>query len=160
MVNIPIRIGTSIREEIEAVYDDILQRACEMVLNRYGAGTLDVEDWFAAENELLRKPEIEITDMDRSFVVRIALGNIDPSTLNVLATPDNLVLQSIENAPYPRVFRAIKLPLPINPALVRAIFSNGKFFFVAPKIGVSERGESDEVVQVATATRVLLNARR
>jgi hypothetical protein len=138
MLNIPIRIGTSIRQEIEAIYDDIPQKACEMALDRYGADSLDVEDWLAAENQLLRKPEIEMTDVGTLFLVRIGMSNIDPATVNVVATPHNLVLQSIENAPYPRVFRAIQFPLPIDPAGVRAIVSNGRLFLVAPRIGVSE----------------------
>jgi hypothetical protein len=157
MVNIPIRIGTSIRQEIEAVYDELTHKAYEMALDRYGADTLDVEDWLAAENQLLRKPEIEMTDMGTLFLVRIGLSNIDPSTVNVVATPDNLVLQSIENAPYPRVFRAIQFQFPINPARVRAVVSNGRFFLVAPKTGVSE---SVEAVQAEAAIPALQSVQR
>jgi hypothetical protein len=156
MPTIPIRLGNSIREEIETVYDDITKRAYEIFLGRGGACALDLEDWVAAESQLLSKPETDLTDMGRLFLIRIQLQTIDPSTLAVLATPDGVVMESSERR-YPRVFRAIRFPQTVIAARVRAVFSNGKLFLIAPKSAVSE---SFEVGPASAATPMLHSARK
>ena len=138
MATLPIRIATTIVDEIENVYDDITKRAYELFLHPHGICTLDIEEWLAAERQLLWKPEVRLTEKRELFIVRMALTGIDPATVNILVTTDDLVVQSTANSRYPRIFRAVHFPQPINPARVHALCVKEKLVFIAMKIAVSE----------------------
>lgn len=137
MTTIPIRIGTSILDEIENVYDDITKRAYEIFLHRRGECALDVEDWLAAERELLCKPEAQIISRRDHFIVTFNLER----TVSVLVTPDDLVVQSVDER-YPRAFRTVHLPQPIDPSRLRASFVKGKLVVIALKAAFNEAFEA------------------
>ena len=138
MQAIPIRIGSTILDEIENVYDDITKRAYEIFHDRCGSGALDLEDWLEAEKQLLWKPEVELIEKRGFFVLKIALRIIDPVAMSVLVTRDDLVVQSGENCHYPRLFRAVHFPQPIDPVKVQATYVRGRLVLIAAKIPVSE----------------------
>jgi HSP20 family molecular chaperone IbpA len=138
MQAIPVRIGSTILEEIENVYDDITKRAYEIFRDRCGDCTLDLEDWLEAEKQLLWKPEVELTEKRDLFVVKIAFRNIDPAAISLLVTRDDMVVQSRESFHYPRLFRTLHFPKPVNPVQVYAVYLNGELVVNAMKMGVSE----------------------
>ena len=134
MAAIPIRVGSTIRDEIEKVYDDITRRAYERFLERGGSYTLDIEDWLSAERTLLRKPDAQVVEKQELFVVRVALNLIDPATVDVLATADDVLIQSIESSELPRVFRAVHFPMPIDPRQLHGTYAKGMLILIAPKV--------------------------
>jgi HSP20 family molecular chaperone IbpA len=134
MAAIPIRVGSTIRDEIEKVYDDITRRAYERFLARGGSYTLDMEDWLAAERTLLRKPDARVVEKQELFVVRVNLDLIDPATVDVLATADDVLIQSNESSGLPRIFRAVHFPLPVDPRQIHATYARGMLILIAPKV--------------------------
>src|SRR5262245_27984559 len=54
---IPYRIGTTILDEIERVYDDITNRAYQVGFHGSGAYTLNIEDWLTAEMQMVRNSD-------------------------------------------------------------------------------------------------------
>ena len=136
MATISVRTGNSIHDEIERVYDDITRRAYERFLERGGSYTLDIEDWLEAERQLLWKPAVQLNDRRDMFVVRITLDLVDPWSVDVLATDDDVLIQSNENSGYPRVFRTVHFPSPINRFRLHGTYINGTLVLIAPKIAI------------------------
>jgi HSP20 family molecular chaperone IbpA len=136
MARVPIRIGTTILDDIEKAYDDITKRAYEIFLERRGAYTLDFEDWLTAENQLLWKPDFRVVEKRGLFVVRVDLKVVDPATVDILVTTEDVLVQSGENPHHPRVFRAVHFPAPINPFQLHATYVKGTLILIAPKIAV------------------------
>src|SRR5436190_4906319 len=94
MSTIPIQLSTSILDEVENVYDDITKKAYEKFLSRGGTGTLDIDDWLEAEREILMKPEARLIEKRGHFIVRLHLPNVNPANVRILATRDDLVVQT------------------------------------------------------------------
>ena len=131
---IPIRIGITILDEIEKVYDDITKRAYERFLERGGAYTLDIEDWLEAERQLLSKPEIELIEKPDLFVVRVLLDLPDPASVDVLATAEDVLIQSNGKHSGPRIFRAVHFPKPVDPLQLHGTYVENKLTLIAPRI--------------------------
>jgi len=134
MSTIPIRIGSTILDEIEKVYDDITNRAYERFLERRGTYTLDIEDWLEAERQLLWKPEIEMIEKPDLFVVRVVLDLPDPASVDVLATAKDVLIQSNGKHSGPRIFRAVHFPMPVDPLQLQGTYVHNKLTLIAPKI--------------------------
>ena len=133
MRTLPIRIGTTILDEIEKVYEDITQSVYEKYLESRSAYTLDIEDWLAAERQMLSKPEVQVVEKDDVFAVKIALDFVDPSTVDILATCEDVLIQSNPASDQPRLFRAVHFPLPINPLQLHGTYVEGHLLLIAPK---------------------------
>jgi hypothetical protein len=112
MTTIPIRVARTILDEIEAVYDDVTKRAYEKFLDRGGTCTLERHG---------------------HLIVRLQLGGVDPKVLNVLLTPDDAIVQSVEPYPKPRIFRTVHFPFPVNTAGARACWARGRLILVVLK---------------------------
>ena len=134
MRTLPIRIGTTILDEIEKVYEDITQSVYEKYLECRGAYTLDIEDWLAAEKQLVSKPEVQVIEKEYVFAVKVALNLVDPSTVDILATSEDVLIQSNPDSHQPRLFRAVHFPLPINPFQLHGTYVEGHLLLIAPKI--------------------------
>ena len=118
MTTISIRVAATILDEIENVYDDITKRAYEKFLDRGGTCTVDIEDWLAAERELLLKPAVQLIERKNYFIVQMGPLRPEPSHVNIVATEDDLLVQSTENYPQPRIFRTVHFPQTIDLGLV------------------------------------------
>jgi HSP20 family molecular chaperone IbpA len=136
MTTVSIRTASTILDEIEKVYDDITRKAYERFLERRDTYTLDIEDWLAAEKQVLWKPDVQITEKQGLFIVRVALGPVDPATVDVLVTSDDVLVQTNDSSRPPRVFRAIHFPSPINPLQLYGTYLKGTLMLIAPKIAI------------------------
>src|SRR5215471_18612817 len=92
---VPVRIAETIVDEIEEMYDQITRRAYEIFRQRGGTSTLDLEDWLTAERELLLKPEVHVEETSRQISVAISLGTVRPLDVELLVTPDAMVIQAV-----------------------------------------------------------------
>ena len=131
---IPYRIGTTILNEIERVYDDITNRAYQVGFHGSGAYTLNIEDWLTAERQMLRKPDADLIEKHGLFIVKLTLADVEPSAVDILVTTDDVLVQSNANSPQPRIFRTIHFPSPINPVGLYATCVNRKLILIAPKL--------------------------
>ena len=131
---IPYRIGTTILDEIERVYDDITSRAYQVGFHGSGAYTLNIEDWLTAEKQMVRKPGADLIEKHGLFIVKVTLEDVEPSAVDILVTTDDVLIQSNAGSPQPRIFRAVHFPSPINPMGLHATYVNRKLILMAPKL--------------------------
>lgn len=122
---IPVRVAETIIDEIDEMYDQITKRAYEIFCQRGGTATLDLEDWLTAERELLFKPEVDVEENDRTIKVRVRLGKVRPFDVQLLLTPDAMVIQG-EHGPIPKkVFRTVQFPRRIDVGKADVKYENG-----------------------------------
>jgi HSP20 family molecular chaperone IbpA len=131
MPEVSIRVRTTILDEIEKVYEDVTRRAYEQ--SEVHAYSVDIEDWLAAEKQIVWKPDVQVIEKQDVFVIRVALDGFDPSTIEVLATTDDVLVHSVVDS-RPRVFRAVHLPAPVNPIQLHGTYIKGRMILIAPKI--------------------------
>ena len=157
MANIPIRTGDTIFDEIEKVYYDITKKAYEKFLERHGNYSLDIEDWLDAERQLLCKPAVQLIEKPDLFVIRVALDTIDPSSIDVLATADDVLIQSREDIQQPRIFKAVHFPVPVVPLQIHGTYVQRTLILIAPKIAVRKKRRATETDRSADSSTHLFN---
>ena len=131
MMTIPIQFSTSILDEVENVYDDITKRAYEKFMERGRSGVLDIDDWLEAEREILMKPEARLIEKRRHYIVRLHLPNMDPANVRILATRDDLVVQSSSRYTGARIFKTVHFPEAIDLRRIRSSWLGEKLIVVA-----------------------------
>ena len=122
---VPVRTAATIIDEIEEVYDQVTRRAYEIFLERGGIGTLDLEDWLMAEHELLFKPVVQVEETDCRITVTICIEKECPPDLQVLVTPDAMVIQAEANTAGKKIFRTVEFPRRIDVSKAEARYANG-----------------------------------
>ena len=86
-------------------------------------------------------------------MIRISLDLIDRATVDVLATNDDVLIQSDSDSRLPRVFRTVHFPEPINPLQLHGTYVRGKLILIAPKLQIRR------VLRPLPATETLRSAR-
>ena len=69
---VPTRKSKSIFDEIEGMQDRIMRRAYEIFSENGGIFGRDIDDWLQAEQELVWKPAVELTEKDNEFLLEVA----------------------------------------------------------------------------------------
>src|SRR5262245_32729271 len=131
LMPVPMRIAETIINEIEEMYDQITKRAYEIFRERGGNGTLDLEDWLTAERELLYKPEVHVEEVDRRIVVTVRIGKVRPLDVQLLVTPDAMVIQAQPDAMARKVFRTVQFPRRIDVNKAEATYADGYLVLTA-----------------------------
>jgi HSP20 family molecular chaperone IbpA len=122
---IQVRIADDLVEAIEDMYDQVTERAYEIFRERGAIGTIDLEDWLTAEQQLLIKPGVRIEETDSQVTVRIWVGEVCPVDLEVVVTPDAMLLQAENSLNGKKIFRAVEFPRRIMVNKAEARFLNG-----------------------------------
>jgi HSP20 family molecular chaperone IbpA len=122
---IHVRIADDIAEEIEAMYDQIKERAHEIFRRNGGIGTLDLEDWLSAEQQLLHKPSVRVEEIGSQVTVTICVGEECPLDLQVVVTPDAMLIQAESSLTAKKIFRTVEFPRRIEANKAEARFVNG-----------------------------------
>src|SRR3989442_1547832 len=79
--------------ENEQVQARIRQRAYEISVSRGHAGR-EVEDWLAAESEIISVLPVELSEKADAFLVRIPVAGVDPEDIEVLTTSDQVLIKA------------------------------------------------------------------
>lgn len=130
-VLVPLCIADTIVDQINEMYDQITQRAYEIFLSRGGVGTLDIEDWLKAEQQLLFKPDARVEQTDQKITVTIRIGNVSLMDLQVLITSDAMVVHAEDAASDKTVFRTVEFPRRIDVNKAGALYKNGSLILTA-----------------------------
>jgi HSP20 family molecular chaperone IbpA len=128
---VPLCIADTTVDAINEMYDEITQRAYEIFLARGGVGTLDLEDWLKAEQQLLFKPEARIEQTDHGITVTIRIGHVNLTDLQVLITPDAMVIQAEDVSANKTVFRSVEFPKRIDVNKAGAVYRSGSLVLTA-----------------------------
>jgi HSP20 family protein len=146
MATLPVRKSESIFDEIEKMNDRIMRRAHEIFLGNGSIFGQDLDNWFAAERELVWKPAIELHEKDDELFVNVAVSGVDPKDIEIEITPEDLLVKgevrhehtedkgTVHTCEFAsgHLFRTIHLPERIDPNKVKAEFKNGMLHLKAP----------------------------
>jgi HSP20 family protein len=160
MADIAVRKTESLWNDMEKIHERILHRAYEIFVENGEIWGRDLENWLAAEREIVWKPAIELKEKDRQFELTVAVAGVEPKDLEIEVTPEDLVIKGeTHHDDYEeraeihvcefeggKLFRAIHFPRKINPDKVRAQFKNGLLTLTAP---VAEEARAKKVAVVA-----------
>src|SRR5579872_331367 len=81
-------------ERLNAIGDEIRQRAFSRFERRGQTNGGDLDDWLAAEREVVWSPSSELIQGDNDFQARVALAGFDPKDIEVSATPEALIVEA------------------------------------------------------------------
>jgi HSP20 family molecular chaperone IbpA len=143
---IPIRAQGSIANAISRLNEQIMRRAYQIFEDRGGIPGSELDNWLTAENELVWKPPIELSEKNNELLLSMAVPGVDPRDIQVEATPEELVVRAetrhehredegpIHSCEFHSgsMFRVVRFPKRIDPDHVRAEFKNGMLKVHAP----------------------------
>ncbi len=136
---------SSLRDEFTRLRDTVMQRAYDIFCQRPAelAGPLD--DWLAAERELVWQPQMTVAETAEGFVVEVAVPGLKPADVEVQSTDDEILIKSavcgsapegevlhVSELPRGRVFRAVHLPRKIDREQVSAELRDGLLKITVP----------------------------
>jgi HSP20 family protein len=81
-------------ESMETLFDDVRKKAFELFQKRGGLDGFDLDDWFRAEQDLVWKPESELTETEKEFQMKVAVPGLEPKDIQISAMPDAIVIQA------------------------------------------------------------------
>jgi len=126
-----VRPADSINSEIEDIYDEVTRRAFQLFVARNAEGTLGIDDWLAAERELLVKPEARVAETEGAIEVLLDTTGLQIDVLDILITPHALLIRSPRASAFPWIFRTIGLPAEIDHRSASARWDGGVVSFHA-----------------------------
>jgi len=144
------RSGSSEKEfildELQKVEQRITRRAYDIFQGDGSIFGKDVDHWFTAERELLRKPAIELKEKDNKFELQIAVAGVDPKDLQIDVTPEGLLVKGETKTETKEekgtvhtreihsgsLFRSIPFSKKVNTDKVKAEINNGLLTVTAP----------------------------
>src|SRR5262245_33691928 len=82
-----------ISAETEAIQSRIRQRAFEVSQTR-PPDAHEIYDWIVAESEIVSVPPAELVERNGTFEVRFAVAGVNADDVNVMVTPNQILLKS------------------------------------------------------------------
>jgi HSP20 family molecular chaperone IbpA len=80
-------------DEIEQIHAAIRRKAHELFEHRQPSLESDLDNWLAAERQVLCVPASELSDDGKRYLLRAALPGMKPEQIQVTALPDMLILE-------------------------------------------------------------------
>ena len=134
-------------QKMNAIADEIRQRAFGSFERRGRTIGLDLDDWLQAEREVVWSPASELVDDKNEFRARIALPGFDAKDIQVSAMPEALVIQADATHTHEgksgdvcfcefsgkQLFRRLDLPASVDVDKVTASLDKGILQVTAPK---------------------------
>src|SRR5437667_12593779 len=90
---VPIQESSSISDEIKNIEKRIMQRAFEIFQNNGVLGR-DLENWMQAEQELVWKPALELSERNGEFQLEAAVSGVDAKDIEVEVTSEDIILKA------------------------------------------------------------------
>jgi HSP20 family molecular chaperone IbpA len=81
-----------IARELQRLNEAISQRASELYLENRHPSLLD--NWLAAEQQLVRRPPVELSEHDREIEVRVGLDGFEPHDIEVQVALQALLIRA------------------------------------------------------------------
>jgi HSP20 family molecular chaperone IbpA len=80
-------------DEIEQIHATIRRKAHEISEHRRAWLSSDLDDWLAAERQVLCVPACELLDDGRRYLLRAAIPGLKPEQIRVTALPHMIILE-------------------------------------------------------------------
>jgi HSP20 family protein len=147
-------------ERFAEITKETAQRAFEFFRDRGGEFGRELDDWFKAENEILRPTPVEMTDSDENIFVKAAVPGFKPEEIEVSIDGNVLILSGMmetkDEKPDTgvvfrewtsnRFYRHLTLPAEVMADNVTAKLTDGMLELTLPKAA------AHEAVKVAVKT--------
>ena len=130
----------------------IAKRAYELFMFRGFANGHDLEDWFAAERELLQPTRLDIKDNEKEYLVTLDVPGFDPEDLNVQIQGSQVIVSGEQHKEAERtedkgktvysektakqIYRTFQLPAPALADKAVATLHKGVLELKLPKAGI------------------------
>jgi HSP20 family protein len=126
----------------------IAKRAFELFQGRGFADGHHLDDWFAAERELLMPVALEVNDTTDDFVVRVQTPGFEAKDLDIQVDGSRLLIQGKQETTHEnkekdkaittetrtqQIYQVIELPAPVQAEKARAELKNGVLELSLPK---------------------------
>lgn len=135
----------SLADELTQLRDSVMQRAYEIFCQRPAGLAGPLDDWLAAERELVWQPLMTVAENDDGFVLELAVPGIKAGDIEVHSTDDEILVKSDSSGTPPagdilhvcelprgKVFRTVHLPRKINQDKVTAELHDGLLKITVP----------------------------
>lgn len=133
--------------ELQERLDAVRERAFANFSRRGGAPGHELEDWVAAEREVMGWPVAELKERNGSYEVDVTLPGFSPKDIEVTATPHEMIVHAVSTMDrsgedsrvlwsefgQQEIYRRIDLPTEINADRVSASLDHGVLHLKAPK---------------------------
>ena len=138
--SITLRQTDSLRDEFDRLHEFIGRRAYEIFLSRDPNSGSDLDDWLLAEQELVLRPAIELSQRNGHIELNGAVTDSDPIDLAVRVGPQDILITSTNGASRDlrdggirerTLVGSVHLPTPIDPNTVEAEWRNGLLHLTA-----------------------------
>ena len=138
MAEVAVRKTESFWDQIEAMENRVMRRAYDISRDKGSIGQ-DLDNWLAAERELVSKPAIELMEKNNHFEVKVAVVGIDARDLKVEVSEEALLVKGETRTERREekgevltsefqsgsLFRSIHFPRKVDPNKVKAELRNG-----------------------------------
>jgi HSP20 family molecular chaperone IbpA len=135
---VPIQRVQDAAEQLRDILGAIELRAFELFERRGGECGRDLEDWLAAEAELVYRTSAIINDQADRVEVRIGVEGVSPQTVAVLLTEQKLVVRGeawCESGPgHKWMLVRIDLPASVNPDSATAVLESSELAVTLRKV--------------------------
>jgi HSP20 family molecular chaperone IbpA len=135
------------REEADRVRARIAERAYELAARRGYTPGHELEDWLAAESQVVWRPELRLEENPRAFVLKFRLPGVRAADVRLYADAERVLLLGEARAEgtaedvrlhgdefrYGTIFREVWLPQPVEPTRARARMTDGVLVVTLPK---------------------------
>ncbi len=164
----------SLLASMETLFCRIKERAYALFEKRGQAEGKDMDDWLAAERELLWSPPAELTETESEFHLRVAVPGFEEKEIEVTATPETVIVKAeastqTESEKADTLFsefaartllRRIDLPAPIDLDHTNATLGKGLLKVVARKAvrPEAEKPEAEKKEQAKEIRKIAVAA--
>jgi len=139
MQNVETRIVESISEEVAQMQNTIRMRAYYKYLTHPSEHHMALEDWFSAENEVLRPIDsgIYLVEGETQIIAYFDIRHADPKRITVLVTSTEALVNEKPAGTRPPIFDVIRFSRKIDPAQVHVECNRGRVRMAAPIVALS-----------------------
>lgn len=142
MASVMIRRRDSLLEDLEQLHRRIADRAHQLFLDRNGENGDALGDWLAAEQALLSKASVDVSERDGAFVMVAQVPQVKPKDLFVDIADQDLVFRASTSQSRStktrdvsmarELFEQIRLPKPVDADKTTAELRRGVLTITVP----------------------------
>jgi HSP20 family protein len=140
-------------QELDRRMEEVQRRACDRFRDRGFAVGHDLDDWIAAEHEVLGWPAAELKERESMYDIEVTLPGFAPNEVEVTATSSEVIVHAAstrqrngndEKVIWSEfgandVYRRFDWPQAVRADSVTAEFDNGMLRITAPKAARAKR---------------------
>ena len=142
-MKIPVHCVDSVAGEVDAMQKRIASRAEQLHEGREDG--LPLDDWVAAEREIIWRPALDVRQSDDSYVLEAAVAGLEPRQIDVRVAPDDILISADVHHHHEQaaeallcefsagpLFRSYHFDRAIDPEGAKADYKNGLLRITAP----------------------------